>query len=314
MTPSLSYVDIIPEYPHPGDVKNLSELTYEETEKDIRAYLHSLSCAPEKANILNILMQYGVFPDGLLLTNLVAFEFPLDMIRQVNDERLMSHGYDYGNNIIADYMFFAAFHKDPKVLDFFVASHKTDEVNIVLKSLSKLKDWNIKGLQLTVENKTKIFSHEACQEAAYKLLKSAKHLPLNKKVILDYLLHCILDAKTPEAWQKIYRDHIDEPYLHNKYYFSIFRKPYSKIKKIFIENIQRNIVEYFMDHEVVTTFLKEKNIRVYHAMCRDMLQSDIFSPVHEKYGVNAIFRRNLKHRVEDIEHGYHCHSRTRENG
>jgi hypothetical protein len=235
--------------------------------------------------------------DGIYLTNLVAFEFPLDVIRKINDKRLMSHGYSFDDNLMADYMFYAAFHRDPNVLSFFVDRHK-DEVNYTLKNLHMMKERGTE-LRLTVGNKERILTQEDCEEAIHKLLKVAKYLPFNQKIVLDYLLNTIADAKTPDEWEKIYIDHIDEPYVNpknNRHAFSIFKKSYSPIKKMFIEHIQRNIVEYFMDVEAY----KGKNINAYYAVCQHMLQNDIFSEIHEKHGVNPIFRRNLNRRFKEI--------------
>lgn len=297
---------IIAEYPHPDEVKNSAESSYinvNDAEEDVRAFLNRLTCAPENASILNILIQYGAIPDGICLTNLVAFEFPLDAIRQINDERLMSHGYDYGNNVIADYLLYAAFHRDPNVLNFFIDRHEKEEVNLTLKNLNIMKEWATADLKLIVGDKQRIFSSQSCQAAMNRLLKSAKHLPLNQRAVCDSLLGAVADAKTPEEWRKIYMDHVDEPYLNGntKYSFGIFKKSYGNIKKIFIKNIQRNISEYFMDIEVLATFIKKNNITAYHALCREVLQSDVFSKTHEKYGVTPIFGRNLNRRVEEIE-------------
>jgi hypothetical protein len=307
-SPSFSSSVIIPEYPHPDDLKNFSETTYaDHDEEDIRTFLNRLSCAPETAPILNLLIQYGAIPDGIFLTNLVAFEFSLDMIRQVNDKRLMSHGYDYGHRIVADYIFFAAFHRDPNVLNFFIDRYSKDELNITLKNLNMMKELDTEERKLSVLDKERLFSSESCQEALNKFLKSAKYVPLNQKAVLDCLMSTIADANTPEEWQKIYRDHIDEPYLNPKnsnYFFNIFKKSYSKIKKIFIEHIQRNISEYFMNIEVLTTFSNENNIVDYHAICRDMLQSEVFSIAHENYGVNPTFRRNLNRCFEKIDKAF----------
>jgi hypothetical protein len=290
---------IIAEYPSPYDFEN-EPTDIDDADEDARAFLNRLSCDPDKVEILNALIQYGAIPDGIFLTNLVAFEFPLDTIRQMYDTRFMSHGYDYGSHVIADYFLFAAFHKDPNVLNFFMDKHTKDEVSLTLRNLNMMKEWAATGLRLTVHDKQRIFSSASCQAAILRLLKSAKHLSLNRRIVLDCLLSMVSDAKTPLELQQIYMDHVNEPYLNVnvKYYFGMFKKSYGNIKKIFIENIQRSITECFMDIEI---FKSSKNIIANHAICRDLLQSDVFSKAHEKYGVNPIFRRNLSRYFEALE-------------
>lgn len=290
---------IIAEYPPPYDFENEPTYIYN-VDEDARAFLNKLSCDPGKIEILNVLIQYGVIPDGVFLTNLVAFEFPLDIIHQMHDTKFMSHGYDYGNHVIADYFLFAAFHKDPNVLNFFIDKYTQDEVNLTLRNLNMMKKWAVTGLQLTVQDKQRIFSSASCQAAILRLLKSSKHLALNQKIVLDCLLSMVSDARTPLELQQVYMDHIHESYLNVnvKYYFGLFKKSYGNIKKIFIENIQRSITECFMDIEI---FKSSKNIIAYHAICRDLLRSDVFSKAHEKYGVNPIFRRNLSRCLEELE-------------
>ncbi len=279
-----------------------------QSNNNVTSLLNDIYLNPKNVDVIRELFPYVKIPDGNYLMRLIAFKFPLEMIKELGI-KLFHYRYSifysdhYGWNfsdmrININPILCACIHPDPETLSFFVTKYGRDGVADTLKSLNVLKKFGYTS-ELWFFDKNDF--EKLCNEAPSKLLKAAKHLSLDKKEVSVCLQGIIKSANHPKKYEQIYEDHIKEPYLHYRSSHSLFKKPYTSVKIQFIEAIQKGICDYFTNINILDYFLQNNNIAEYRASCHEMLQKDIFSQAHEKNGVNPQWRRQLAKRLTEID-------------
>ncbi len=134
-------------------------------------------CYPEKETLAQFLLSENVKVEAYTLVDAVAFQLPLEIIQQI-----AKASPDYGVYYIqciggedASHFYclsYAAFHKDPAVLDFFVRTRTcTDHLENVFAGIEKTIQ-KTNGAQLKKEGKTLKYSPSECIEAPKKIFRA----------------------------------------------------------------------------------------------------------------------------------------------
>jgi hypothetical protein len=200
-------------------------------------------------------------------------------------------------------MFYALFHDDARVLEYML-KQAPQQIALALFLCSNIV---IENTDIAWRNEERIISKNTIQTGPHRLLTALKEYPTDEKQVQVILEKLIANENDINQLLKFYSDHLQAPYLQKplekKMIASLFTtKKYSDLKIFFITELQKKMVQYFLDPKMLEEVTQKQTGTEYVAKCKAALASPLFDKLHEKYGVKTLHRKQLKAKIEEMEH------------